>query len=553
MGYKIDSKWIQDGDKLSPIGSNKVDISDGLTALYDIPVEQLTDGSYENWSIVRYSPDDYKTSSMGGTDVARSTDSHGGTYAALLTCDVSFVAFISDVLTNGGTAAVGDETLQCRVWGKRVTGSGNVGYVYECADGEDTYFWNFTGANADTWTLDTDGPGADQVGTLTLTSAYSQVTGDSVTVPSGYTDGVVSLFGSSSNSGDTIVIDDFENLVAGSDTATNGNFEAWTAVNGLDSWDMVELGGNIATMSKEETITYSGDYAVKMKVGGGSKNSVSQLISGTAAEELTCSYYARGAAANAGTVNTVQYFLNNTFALADEVWNKTTSAWEAYTDFNSLDSDNTTILSINTSETFTQDTAVPTIPASGKVLQVIYGESDADDDLIYVDLASIIKTTQGYGPLATVNSTTGKITFGGEIASEDATADGSAVNLGQLKSTGIVLLGSVTVDMTAIAATTIYTAVGNVMPLFITQRCATVDTISGAPTWSIGTNSTDFNNYVASGGATVQAVGNVMLNLLGAIANYPVLTDGTLLKLNVTTGATATAHTVTWDVFGIVL
>ena len=537
--------------------TDKIDISAGLTASYNTPVEQLTDGSFENWTITGYTPDDFGSDNpLGATVAQRSEDSHGGDYALLLTADAANgPIYISDMWANEGAVAEDEATLQIRNYAKRGTGSGNLIVRYLCYDGETEYGYNFSGDNVGTWTTTGGPPSSDMMETLTLTSSYTQVTSTIATIPSGYTDGMALFVAVSSNSGDTVLVDDFELLIDASDEAVNGDFDDWTAVEGLTYWNIEEEGeGHTATLEKEETVVYSGDYALKITTNDGNKSSVSQLIEGTESESLTCSYYARGDSENAGSVETTMYFLNNTKALADEVWNKTTSSWEAYTDFDSLDADNLIVLSINTSETFTQDTATPTIPGSGKVLQVVYGYSSGDDDLIYIDLASITKLASGYGPLATVNSTTGKITFGAEIASEDATADGSVVNLGQLKQTGVVLLESVTVDMTATATADLYTATGDAMPLFITQRCVTEDTITNPPTWSIGTNSTDFNNYVASGGATAATVDYAYLLTLGGIAGaYPILGNTDILKLNVTTGATATAYTVTWDVFGIIL
>ena len=549
-------QWNLSGDVLSPNTSVQPDISNGITALYNTDVEQLTDGSFEDWEITGYTPDDFGSDNpLGATVAQRFADSHAGDYAILLTADAANgPIYISDMWANEGAMAEDEATLQVRMYAKRGTGSGNLIIRYLCYDGETEYTYNFTGVNAGTWTETGGPPSSDQMETLTLTNEYAQVTSTQVTIPVGYTGGMALFIAVSSNTGDTVLVDDFELLIDASDEAVNGNFESWTAVEELTYWESGDLNEANGEIVKEETIVYSGDYAVRMETYDGNKNYVAQLIEGTEAEALTCSYFARGAAGNAGTVNTTIYFLNNTFALADEVWNKTTSSWEAYTNFAGLDSDNITVLSINASETFTQDTAVPTIPASGKVLQVVYGESDVNDDLIYVDLASATKEAQGYGPLVTVDSTTGKVTFDAEVAVDEAISDTSAVNLGQLKSTGVVLLGSVTVDMTATAATTLYTASGNVMPLFITQRCITQDTITNPAVWSIGTNSTDFNNYVASGGATASVVDYAYVLPLGGIAgSYPILGNTDILKLNVTTGATATAHTVTWDVFGIIL
>ena len=540
------------GTRIVPKASETIDISNGITASYNTPVEQLTDGSFEQWEITGYTPDGFTIQSMGGTAIERSTDSQAGTYAALLTADVVFGGqYISDVLLNDATYDAG-ETIQIKAYGKRTVGTtANLVVIYEYVDGEDTYNYNFTGASAGTWTVAAEGPSADQIETLTLTDSYSQVTSTIATAPVGVTHGVVTMIVGATNSGDKAVIDDVEVLVDGSDTAVNGTFELWTAVEGLTNWTIGRFDGDETSVVKESSAVYSGTYAVKMTDIHNNYNYVSQLITGTAAETLTARHYARGAAGNAGTVYSVMFFLNNTMGSADQVWNKTTTSWEAYTDFGSLDDDNRIFLEVSVSEVYTPSQTVLTIPASTKVQMIIYQSATDSDDLMYVDLASETKVTSGYGPLATVNSTTGKITFDAEIASSDATADSSIVNLGQLKSTGVVLLDSTTVDMTATTTYDLYTATGNVMPLFITQRCATADTVSGPATWSIGTNSADYNNYVASGSSAMSVVG--LSRFMSLVDNYPILADTNVVKLNVTTGSTATAHTVTWDVYGITL
>ena len=554
MSYNIDSNWINNGTKLVPKESQKVDVSNGITSYYNTAVDQLTDGSFELWVITGYTPDDFGSdNALNATPAERSTDSHAGTYAMLLNCDGAFGGnYISDTWINMAAMAVGDETLQIRFYGKRGTGTGNAALMYNCVDGEDNYIWNFTGASAGTWTILVGPPSADQIETLTLTSSYTQVTSTQVTIPSGYTEGMCILFGLSANTGDTILVDDYELLIASSDVATNGTFEAWTAVEGLTNWTIGRFSGSETSVVKESSAVYSGTYAVKMTDRHNNSNYVSQLITGTPAETLTARHYARGAAGNAGTVYSVMFFLNNTMGSADQVWNKTTTSWEAYTDFGSLDDDNRIFLEVSVSEVYTPSQTVLTIPASTKVQMIIFQSATDSDDLMYVDLASETKLTLGYGDLMTVDAN-GKTTFDGEIVGSDATGDTGLVNLGQLKETGLVLLGSQEVDMTSIAATTIHTASANELPVLISHVCTSVDAYSNPPTFSIGTNSTDYNNLVASGGATA-SVGTYTWNtLLGTTTAYPTLASSDAVKVNVTTGSTATTHDVTFYVFGVLI
>jgi len=157
-------------------------------------------------------------------------------------------------MCNDATVAAGSlETLQARIYAKRLTGSPNVSVLYGCENGEDSYNYNFTGASAGTWTVTTEMPTADNFETLTATDSYTQLTGTQVTVPEGYTDGFVYIFGSSANSGDTMVIDDYEVLIEGTDQAVNGDFEAWTDVVGPDSWLTGTINDDGAGIITEET------------------------------------------------------------------------------------------------------------------------------------------------------------------------------------------------------------------------------------------------------------------------------------------------------------
>ena len=554
MSYNTDSNWISDGSKLVPKDSQKVNISNGLTAYYNTQVEQLTDGSFENWTITGYTPDDFGSENpLSATIAQRSTDSHGGTYAILLTADAANgPIYVSDMWANEGAVAEDEATLQIRNYAKRGTGSGNLIVRYLCYDGETEYGYNFSGDNVGTWTTTGGPPSSDMMETLTLTSSYTQVTSTIATIPSEYTDGMALFVAVSSNSGDTVLVDDFELLIDGSDEASNGDFEAWTAVEGLTNWDLGTLGTGKQNIEKESSAVYSGTYAVKMTDNDESRNYVGQLISGTEDETLTASHYARGAAGNAGTVYSVMYFLNDVESSATTVWNKTTTSWEAYTDFDGLDDDNKIFLEVSTSETYTQSSTTLTIPASGKVYMSIYQSTVESDDLMYVDLASETKVTLGYGSLISIDAN-GKTTFDGQIASSAATTDDDLINLGQLKETGLVLLGSQTVDMTSIAATTIYTATQSALPILILHHCSDIDSLTEAPSFSIGTNSTDYDNYVGTGGSTATIADYVLNSYLGTLTTYPKLSNEDLLKVNVTTGSTATKHEVTFYVFGVLI
>ena len=538
-----------------------IDISDGLSATYTGPVQQLLNKDFNDWSLSGRTPDDYELMSLGGS-VERSTDKHAGTYAAKLTISALYSAgfYISPLMGNYTTAVAGSlETLQARIYAKRLTGSPNVSVLYECENGEDSYNYNFTGANAGTWTVTTEMPTADNFETLTATSSYTQLTGTQVTVPEGYTDGFAYIFGSSANSGDTMVIDDYEVLIEGTDQAVNGDFEDWTDVVGPDSWLTGTINDDGAGIITEETtIVNTGTSSVKMEDNGDSpKSYVGQLFTGTAGDEISFSYYARGASGNASAVRSSMIFLNNTVDEADEIFNYTTGAWEEYSDTGDLDADNQRYLLVTNSEVFSQDSysEIPA-PTSGKILAVVWMESSGEEgDVMYVDTASMFFSEAGTNEVQSVDSD-GKTTFPGEVSGQDATLDNSFLTLGQFKEQGGGLLGTVEVDMTAVAKTILYTNITGkrVIPLRVVQVCIAEADYSNTATWSMGINDADYNNYITSGSvATPGTAGYFQQDEIASVSAVTSMETGDNMKINVTTGATATTQTVVFRVYGIVV
>jgi len=386
-GYTIDDKWIQEGDKIYPIGTAKIDISNGLTSYYTTTVEQLTDGSFETWATTGYTPDDFDVQAMGGTAIERSTDSYAGTYAALLTCDNSFGGYISDILINTSGIAVGDETFQLRLYAKRGTGTGSVAYIYNCEDGEDRYNYNFTGANAGTWTIEGEGPSADQIDILTITSSYTQVTGTQVTIPSGYTAGKCLIVGSSANSGDTVLIDNVELLVNGVDAVTNGTFENWTGIEGPESWVTGEKyyqSGDHSSFEKEESIGYDGN-ALKIILKNNSGPYASQIIYGLPNESIDISGYAKEAE---DRDTTIRLFL---FDSDDElVWNFDNDEWDNIdaVGFDSSDPNSKYYASLSLSTSWEEGTAEASFPETGGV-NVEFLVNGEQDNNIYLDHVTI--------------------------------------------------------------------------------------------------------------------------------------------------------------------
>ena len=108
------------------------------------------------------------------------------------------------------------------------------------------------------------------------------------------------------------------------------------------------------------------------------------------------------------------------------------------------------------------------------------------------------------------------------------------------------------VNVGAIAATTIYTVPSGksavILKIVIRNASGTFDQVTD-PVFSIGWNSTDYNNVVASATYTFPTAATTY-KVLTPIANEATVgTTGQTLKINVTTAATAST-TCTVSVFG---
>ena len=549
------------GTTIKPtITGDKLDISAGLTAEYNTQVEQLTDPNFNNWGVTGLIPSDWDIMNMGGTSASRSTDKHSGDYAVSLTSDAEFgESYVSEFFAGGGAGSL--ETLQLKVWAKGLTGVPNLFYIYSCEIGEDEYYYNFTGGEGveGTWTIPAgEGPDDTQIGVIPITSEYTELVGEEVTLPDGASNGITMFGVSSALTGAVAVLDDVEILVEAVDVAVNGGFENWTTIEGLTDWDTGQFsddGGTETTFTKESTIKRAGSYSVKSVGNNGNYSYLAQLIEGgTADETLYASYYARGVAGNAGTPKTRMCFLNHDLDNATQVWKTDTEEWEAYINIAGLDNDNFIDLSINTSETFTESTEELTMPVSEKVYMIVYTEIPTDDDVVYVDSLSLTKSDLGYGNIITVD-VNGNVDVDGELVVDDATSDDAVPTLRQVKETGAVVLGSGLVDMTAVATTEIYVETTNSIPLFVVQVCEEISDYSEAPVWSIGTNDSDYDNLISGGTEPTPVV-------VGGVQTKYLVTTATLkedniayknVKVNVTTGSDATSHKVRYYLFGIKL
>lgn len=118
----------------------------------------------------------------------------------------------------------------------------------------------------------------------------------------------------------------------------------------------------------------------------------------------------------------------------------------------------------------------------------------------------------------------------------------------------LVKTSSVIIDGKTTGATTIYTLEGsgtlNFYPTQIVIRPVTITSATLKPTFSVGTNSTAYDNIAA--GSLINGV-TTLLGITSSPMNAsssPALTGGTVIKANVTIGALATSYTFKIDVLG---
>jgi len=110
-----------------------------------------------------------------------------------------------------------------------------------------------------------------------------------------------------------------------------------------------------------------------------------------------------------------------------------------------------------------------------------------------------------------------------------------------------------TIDATATGATTIFTTdpESRSRKFIVTRaviRLVNVNTLTIPPIISIGTNSSTYNNIIAATTLTSALTDTQFQGTILAAA--PVVASGTAIKVNVSTGATATACTFAVDLWG---
>jgi len=168
----------------------------------------------------------------------------------------------------------------------------------------------------------------------------------------------------------------------GSDVLTDGGLETWASSTALTNWDTIIFANN-PTLEQESTIIHSGTYAGKFTNDGGIPPVIEQLNTGlTVGATYNVQYWARYATAGAGKV----IVLNDAFATANQIWNFTSSTWDAFTgsEFTSPAYQNAQELTGAYAEYTTSDF---TVPANGQLNILVYGQDDdgAGNEVFYID------------------------------------------------------------------------------------------------------------------------------------------------------------------------
>jgi len=366
------------------------------------PTERLINGNLAAWSTTVY-PDSWGmyTPSDGlptRTLFQRSSTAYAGTYAMELEVGTSELisVYSSNILISYSALAGADETIQATLYARRSTGTANVGLIYICEYGGDSYIYNFTGAESGTWTSDIAAPTTDQVEIKTLTSSYVLQTFTSATVPDEVDVEAWANIFALGTTGHTILIDNHEILVAGANAASNTTFEAWTTdsdqssstvtsfnyYNGFGYYDWIEpTQMESSYILRDDSDKPAGmTYSAKMYIGDAPENQdadhrqyIDQAYTGTIGVSLETSIWHKN---GIGYI----FFINGTTAGYTQVWNKTTNVWvnhsgTAITDFPEGTADY--FQATESDGSWTEYTDTVTIPASGIVRMVCLSNKSA--------------------------------------------------------------------------------------------------------------------------------------------------------------------------------
>jgi len=360
----------------------------------EVANDVLTDSDFANWSS-NDTPDDWFSEGLaGGGDadyslLTQSEDSYAGSYALASATDGSGNG--NRISNELNTYGANGETMQVRLYAKTAD-SATVLVYYSYEDvGMDTYYYNFTGAGAGTWTIDGgSGPTSDQIEVWAPTSSYAQNTFTQVTLPGAGVDSGWATIVVSGGNDKTVLLDNVEILIAGSDEVNNGTMEAWstwadqntplaswTFEPGAD-WDFLPFAGDTESSSIVKGVdAHEGSNAVELVVGDSAsltsnddRGYIWQSYSGVAATELTASVYTKTTNGKTGYM----ILLNGNPGSHTEIWDFVAGTWDVLgTTVTDLPGTSNALTCSGTTS-YVENTADVTIPTSGNIVMVLMSD-----------------------------------------------------------------------------------------------------------------------------------------------------------------------------------
>lgn len=174
----------------------------------------------------------------------------------------------------------------------------------------------------------------------------------------------------------------------GSDIFTDGDFEVWTNPTTLTNWTAFDASGTNGTLDQETVEVYSGTSAVKLTNVGGDFKLIYQVISGLTLNDVyRIKVWAKSASPSGVQAEVI--VLNNTPALATQVWDWTTNAWVPWT---GMPPSTEAFALTNSYQQFTASDDV-SVPASSGLCVAFMGPTSTAGDIIYYDAATLQKIT----------------------------------------------------------------------------------------------------------------------------------------------------------------
>ncbi len=332
----------------------------------DQGTDEITNGDFETWTEIE-APDDFTflndtpTATQSRVEKDTTTVHAGSAALRVLTTNEgdSFPGFGNFVFIKGAVdLSVTANTYGITAWLTREAAKSAYFILFlNCNVGGSDYEYNFTGANAGTWTIQGGGPGAGSLTVLTDTeigTSYTQALSLSgiAGAPATATNISVSIGSANGTLGGgqaDFFVDDmevFDEAAPGVNLLTNGDFELWTPyISQADGWTSQVGNFNASTdalLAQESTEVVTGSFSADLVsgVGGGEDQALMlwEEMTVDTAQDFAYSLFTKPAAAYVDT--TKLFFVqgnpdlrNNDTALYgyDFAYNFLTQDWDDVT------------------------------------------------------------------------------------------------------------------------------------------------------------------------------------------------------------------------------